>query len=112
MWSWPMRTVPRCASAIWASRSTDAHRGTVLIGHDHIVPGRGLQQLVVVVNRHAALRTVDRTLRRVDRGGCCDARHVLHLQTEPGHLCGVHFYAFPGVLLSPARNLCDALDLG
>ena len=30
----------------------DAHRRAVLVGDDHVVPGRGLQQLIVVVDRH------------------------------------------------------------
>ncbi len=49
-----LRTVDRDADV------ANAHRCAVLVRDDHVVPGCGLQQLVVVVDRHAARRTVDR----------------------------------------------------
>ncbi len=60
----------------------NAHRRAVLVGHDHVVPGRGLQQLIIVVDRHAARRSVDRSLGRIDRGRGDDAGDILHLQTR------------------------------
>ncbi len=40
----------------------NAHRGAVLVRDDDIVPGSGLQELVVVVDREAVHVPVDRAL--------------------------------------------------
>jgi hypothetical protein len=89
----------------------DAHRRAVLVGDHDVVPGRGFQQLIVVVDRQAALRAVDRTLGRIDRGGADHVGDVLHLQAQGCELDRVDLHAHGRLLLAADRDLRDAGDL-
>ena len=86
----------------------NAHCRAVLVRDDHIVPGCGLQQLVVVVDRHAARRAVDRAFGRVHGGGGDDVCHILHLQAQCRQFGRVDLHAYRRLLLAADRDLGDA----
>ena len=90
----------------------DAHRRAVAIGDDDVVPGGGLEQLVVVVDREAARRAVDAALGRVDVVALAmHAAHVLEREAERGELRRVDLDADRRLLLAADADLADAGDL-
>src|SRR5258708_6303426 len=86
----------------------DTHRGAVLVGDDDVVPGRGLQKLVIVVNREAVLGAVDGSFRSIDGGRGDYRRHVLELNAEGGEFRGIDLHTHRGLLLAADGHDADA----
>ncbi len=92
-----------------------ANRGPIAVGDDHLVPGLGHGQLVVVIDRERLLGTDQRALGTVDCRNADLGAHVLELQVPFNQLGRIDLDAYRRLLLAPdahqrhPRNLTDAL---
>jgi hypothetical protein len=89
----------------------NAHRRTVPVGHHHIVPGIGGEDLIVVVDGEIAPRLVDAAHRAVDRRRGDHRRHVLKPDAERGQLGRIDLDTDRRLLLPTDGHLSDAGDL-
>ena len=88
----------------------DADRRAVLIADDQIVPGRGIQDLVVGVDGEIALRSHDRALGRIDGGGDDLLAHGVDLQAARGDLARIDLDAHRRLLLAADVDQAHAVD--
>ena len=81
----------------------DAHRGAVAIGYDHVPPGLGGGELIVVVDGERLLVAGDRPFGVVDRGLTDHSSDIFELQVLFDELGGVDLDAHRRLLLAPDR---------
>ena len=90
----------------------DAHRRAVLVGDHHIVPGRGLQQLIVVVDRQScACGPLIEPLGASTVAVLMTPATSSICKSERRQLDGIDLHAHRGLLLAADRDLGDAGNL-
>ena len=88
----------------------DAHRRAVLIAHHQIVPWPGIQNLVIGIDGEIALRSHDRALGRIDRGGDDLLAHGVDLKSARGDLARIDLDAHRRFLLAADSDQAHAVD--
>ena len=89
----------------------DPQRAAIAVGDDDVVPGLGIQQLVVGIDGVGAGVAVDIALRTVDGGDRDLAAHVFQRQAFGDEFCRIDLDPDRGLLLAADRDLGDAGDL-
>src|SRR6185312_15314623 len=89
----------------------DPHRGAGLVGDDQVVPGLGVEHLVVGVDGDRLPRADEVALGRVHGIGADGGADGIELQAQARHLARVDLDADRGPLQTADVDLADAVDV-
>ena len=112
---------PFCQPAIWVFSAASTGNAlliagyapgrAVIVGDDDIIPRRGLEELIVIVNGEVVDRAGDNSLGGVHRRGADDAGDICQLQAQRGDLGRINLHADSRLLLSTESDLRHAGNL-
>ena len=89
----------------------DANRRAMAIGDDDVIPGRGLENLIVGIDGEALMRPVEHALGRIDRRIGDYHAHVLKAEAEVSELRRIDLDTDGRLLLADDEHLADAGEL-